>query len=369
MKNAKIALIVVLFGFAGLVQAKPFFQQKDIFISGFDNVNTYRIPAVIVTQKGTILAFCEARKQSSRDQSPTDLVLKRSFDNGVTWQPRQIVVHGKGDEAIMNPCPVIDGSDGTIFLLCNYFPDDKSQFKAGAVRQLVLKSTDDGEKWSQPVDITEQVSDPKTWSSLCSGPGVGIQTTSGRLVIPCFHHEQGSIFRFISNVIYSDDHGLTWKNGKNVSGSGSECQVVELVDGSLMLNIRSKLYREVSLSTDGGLTWSDKRQARTLIEPTCQGSILRYTKRSDGFAKNRILFSNPAHQKRRVNMTVRFSCDEGKTWSVSKLIYPEQSAYSCLTVLSDGTIGLLYEADSYRKITFARFSLEWLTDGKDKLNK
>ena len=372
MKNSKITAIVVLSGLAGVVQAEPFFQQKDIFIGGLDNVNTYRIPAVIVTQKGTILAFCEARKQSSSDQSPTDLVLKRSFDNGVTWQPTRVVVPGKGDEAIMNPCPVIDGSDGTIFLLCNYFPDNKSQFKAGAVRQLVLKSTDDGEKWSEPFDITEQVSDPKTWSSLCSGPGVGIQTTSARLVIPCFHHEEGSNLRYVSNVIYSDNHGLTFKSGKNVPGSGSECQVVELVDGALMLNIRSRSYREVSLSTDGGLIWSDKTQDCTLIEPTCQGSILRYTKQSDGFTKNRILFSNPAHKKLRVNMTVRLSYDEGKTWPVSKLICAEQSAYSCLTVLSDGTIGLLYEAGKYRyseKITFARFSLEWLSDGKDKLNK
>ena len=359
---------------AGTLRKEPFIEQKDIFVSGLDNVNIYRIPALITTQKGTLLAFCEAREGD--DQTPTDLVLKRSLDGGKTWQPMQTVLHGKksGAEAMMNPCPVIDQSDGTIVLLCNSYPGIEVagqydiQYIPGVVRQLVLRSTDDGATWSPPVDITEQVSDPETWSNLCTGPGVGIQTAGGRLIGPWFYHPDEENH---SGAIYSDDHGLTWQSGAYVPGSGSECQVVELVDGSLMLNIRSEGFREVSVSPDGGETWSAKRQDRTLIEPTCQASIQQYTTRRDGFDKDRLLFCNPADGSRRVNITVRLSYDEGKTWPVSRLVREEPCAgYSCLTVLADGSIGLLYESGTHSgdTICFARFSLEWLTDGADSLS-
>jgi sialidase-1 len=351
-----------------------FLEQKDLFISGLDDVNVYRIPALITTQKGTLLAFCEARE--GNDQSPTDLVMKRSFDNGRTWTPMQVVDHGKkpGAVAMMNPTPVIDQSDGTIIMLYNSFPGLEvaeqytTQYIPGVVRQLVTKSTDDGATWSEPEDVTEQVSDP-TWSCLCVGPGVGIQTSSGRLVIPWFHSRKADVT--IAGAIYSDDHGKTWQCGDTVEEPGSECQVVELVDGSLMLNIRAEDYREISLSSDGGETWSEKSQDKTLIEPTCQASILRYSRQDDGFSKNRILFCNPAHESKRENMSVRLSYDEGKTWPIAKQIRAEWSAgYSCLTVLADGTIGLLYESGTHTTdtICFSRFSLEWLTDGEDTLS-
>jgi sialidase-1 len=360
---------------ASMVPAEPFLEQKDVFINGLDSVNWYRIPALITTQSGTVLAFCEAR--DGDDQTPTDLVMKRSYDNGKTWTPMQTVLVGKqpGTHAMMNPCPVVDRSDGTILLLCNAFPvlevegQYDQQFIPGAVRQLVLKSTDDGANWSEPVDITEQVSDPKTWSYLHIGPGICIQTSSGRLIGPWIHCRGDEN---LSGVIYSDDHGLTWQSGGYAPGPGSECQVVELVDGSLMLNIRSESYRDVSLSSDGGESWSDKTQDRTLVDPTCQGSILRHTKRSDGFDKDRLLFCNPADESRRANITVRLSYDEGKTWSISKTLREEPCAgYSCMTVLADGSIGLLYESGTYSSdtICFARFSLEWLTDGEDSLRR
>ena len=215
--------------------------KTDIFISGQDNYNIYRIPGLIVTRKGTVLAFSEGREGG--DQTPTDMVLKRSFDNGATWGSLQVAVAHKGIDAIMNPCPVIDQSDGTIFLLCNLFPDEmKSEHVPGAVRQLVVKSTDDGATWSEPVDITDQVTDPETWAAIYSGPGVAIQTTDGRLVIPSSHHEGGDNSNYINNVFFSNDHGLTWSMGQNVAGFADEAQVVELVDGSLMLNVRSSKH-------------------------------------------------------------------------------------------------------------------------------
>ncbi|MFQ5811130.1 MAG: exo-alpha-sialidase, partial [Armatimonadota bacterium] len=144
---------------------------------------------------------------------------------------------------------------------------------------------------------------------------------------------------------------------------------VELADGTLMLNMRSyrgKHRRAVATSTDGGETWSDIRDDSALIEPVCQGTFLRYTLASE-HDKNRLLFCNPAHEKSRVNGTVRLSYDEGATWPVAKTLVPDSFAYSCLTVLKDLSIGCLYETDDYGKIRFARFSLEWLTDGADRI--
>jgi len=180
-----------------------------------------------------------------------------------------------------------------------------------------------------------------------------------------------------SHIIYSDDHGKSWQLGGSVSGGCNECQVVELADGRLMLNMRMQENgqgkRGVATSRDGGVTWSELKLDPVLIEPVCQASLLRYTLASTG-GKNRLLFSNPASapapgQSRgdRVKMTVRLSHDEGRTWPVSKCLHDGPSAYSCLAALPDGDIGCLYEGGKtrYGEIVFARFSLEWLTDGQD----
>lgn len=379
IRSEAVALLATAILGGGTASAEPTIFQTDVFVAGESSVHTYRIPAVVTSVKGTLLAFAEARKQSSGDQTPTDLVLKRSLDNGKNWQPMQVVVKGKDREAIMNPTPVIDRTNGAILLLCNLFPDIFTQYKPGAGRQLVLRSTDDGITWSSPLDITEQISDPKYWASLCVGPGVGIQISGGRLVVPSWHFEAGLDGTFVDNLIYSDDGGQTWGKTPLVPGFGDESQVVELSDGSLMLNIRATggggcethHRRKVAISSDGGRSWSKVYLDEALITPCCQGSILRYTRRSDGYTKNRLLFSNPAHTSQRLNMTVRLSYDEGRSWPLARTIHAGPSAYSCLTVLDDDTLGVIYETGKslYGKIRFARFNLEWLSHGKDRLAK
>ena len=352
--------------------------QNDVFVSGRDGYHTYRIPALITTKAGTLLAFCEGRKNSKADSGNIDLLLKRSTDGGQTWS-RQQMIWDDAENTCGNPCPVVDAETGTIWLTMthNLGSDTESAIQAKTARATrtvwLCRSTNDGVNWSPPVEITSAVKDP-SWGWYATGPGIGIQIShgkfAGRLVIPCDHTWDGETRG--SHVIYSDDHGNTWKVGGVVRPKMNECQVVELADGhgTLLLDMRSYLgekRRAQSVSRDGGLTWSEPRSHPELIEPVCQASILRYTWLGQG--KSRILFSNPASDKRR-NLTVRLSYDEGKSWPAAKPLHTGPAAYSCLATLKNGNILCLYEHGAetpYEKITCAIFSLDWLTSGNDHM--
>jgi sialidase-1 len=338
-----------------------------VFTSGAGDYHTYRIPAVIVTKKGTVLAFCEGRKEGRGDAGNIDLVLRRSFDGGETWSPLQVVADD-GPNTMGNPCPVVDRDTGTIWLPItrNLGQDTEAQIVSGTshgTREVwILNSTDDGATWSKPVEITHSTKLPE-WTWYATGPGVGIQLASGRLIIPCDTKTKNRQ-QWLSHVIYSDDHGGTWKLGGAIHEKVNECQVVERPDGTLLMNMRSyhgKNRRAISTSQDAGLTWSPSTLDEALVEPVCQASLLR-----DPRDPNRLFFSNPASTQRE-RMTVRLSQDSGRSWLISKVLHTGPAAYSCLTVLPDGTIGCLYERgekSAYEKITFARFSLDWLTDDK-----
>ncbi len=356
-------------------RAKRLPQKTDLFTSGADGCHTYRIPSIIVARKGTLLAFCEGRRKSRSDSGDIDLVLKRSTDGGVTWGKMQIV-WDDGDNTCGNPCPVIDEATGAIWLLLtwNLGADRESAIVGGKSkdtrRVFVTRSSDDGLTWAGPTDITKTAKKPE-WTWYATGPGVGIQLRhgphKGRLLIPCDHKVKADTQRYHSHVIYSDDGGATWQLG-GVTGDGSnECQVIERADGSLLLNMRrarnrTEPYRIVATSSDGGKTWGNSSLDKTLIAPRCQGCIVRYTP-SDARGPSISLFSNPASKSGRVNMTVRASFDDGRTWAASKTLHAGPSAYSCLTVLPDGDVACLYEGGAespYETIVFARFPLTWL---------
>lgn len=340
-------------------------QQTDLFVSGRDGYTAYRIPALVVSNKGTMLAICEARKNSFSDKGDIDLAIKRSFDNGQTWTAMKIIADD-GDNTVGNPCPVVDRQTGTIWL----------PFCRNNERVFVTKSTDDGATWSAPEEITESVSRPE-WTWYATGPGHGIQLKSGRLLVPCDHKINNATKEnpqwYFSHVIYSDDHGKSWKLGGTLDGKTNECQAVETEDGSVYLNIRSyegDNRRAYAWSADGGLTWSEVKLEESMIAPKCQASITRFTDKKH-HGKNRVLFSSPAGTERE-NMTIRLSYDECRTWPVSRTLYPGPTAYSELAITPDMTICCFYERgvkDKYEKITFARFNLEWLTQGNDSLVK
>ncbi len=361
---------------ASIAQAgEPDFQvtRTNVFVSGQDGHHTYRIPSLLVTPRGTLLAFAEGRKQSSGDAGDIDLLLKRSPDLGQTWGAAR-TVWDDGPNTCGNPCPVVDRETGTLWLLLTWNRGDDAEHQIIAResrdtrRVFVTRSTDDGVTWSAPREITGSVK-PTNWTWYATGPGAGIQLERGphrgRLVIPCDHIEAGT-GHYYSHVIYSDDHGATWQlGGSTPQHQVNECEVVELTGDRLLLNMRNydraRRTRQQAVSTDGGLTWEQQRHVPELVEPICQASLRRLSWPTDR-QRSVILFANPASAKRE-DLTVRASFDEGDTWPVARLLDSRPSAYSCLAALPNGEVGILYEAGEkhpYENLVFARFHPGWL---------
>ncbi len=347
--------------------------RAPVFVSGRDGYHTFRIPAVVRSSRGVLLVFCEGRKDGSSDTGDIDVVLRRSLDEGKTWGALQVVADD-GAHTIGNPCPVVDGATGTVWLLLtrNHGKDHQRQIEAGTSREprtvWACHSTDDGKTWSRPADVS-RTTRRADWGWYGTGPCNGIQLRDGRLVVPCHHTPRQSHVQH-SHVIYSDDGGKSWKLGGVAGPNTGESTVAELADSSLLMSIRSHPRltgrRATTVSKDGGLTWSELALDKTLIDPGCQGSILHLTARPA--ARNRLLFSNPASTKRE-RLTVRLSDDGGRTWPVGKVLHPGPAGYSCLVALGDQRIGCLYERGDqrpYGTVAFACFGLEWLTGGKDR---
>ncbi len=336
-----------------------------LFKSGTEGYQCFRIPAIVTTSKGTILAFAEGRKKGCSDTGDIDLVMKRSEDNGKTWS-NLLVIRDDGENVCGNPAPVVDESTGTIHLLStwNLGEDPEKKIIEGnskdTRRVFVMESGDDGKSWSSPLEITSSVKQDH-WTWYATGPCHGIQLKEGphrdRLIIPCDHIEAVSK-EYYSHTIYSDDGGGTWElGGTTPQDQVNECTVAELPDGKVMLNMRnydrSQKSRKVAFSDDGGLTWSDIVADNTLIEPICQASLLSIF--SAEKENHTLLFLNPAHEEKRENMTLRISRDEGVTWPGSVVLHRGPSAYSDLTRLSNGNLGCFYEAgdsNPYQGIVF-----------------
>jgi sialidase-1 len=381
-----LALLFALSAFR-LHAASPDFT--DVFVPKTDGFQSIRIPSVVVSKKGVVLAFAEGRAADA-DQAKNKLVLKRSTDNGKSWS-KIVVIAEDGDKSLNNPCAVVERG-GRVLLVYQSYPagiaERGGKLQTGLkeeriVRNWLIASDDDGVTWSKPRDITKETKRPEKATTLASGPGIGIQLRhgkhAGRLVIP---FNEGPFGLWNIYAIYSDDKGETWKMGDIAPGglidspkggkisTVNEAQLVELTDGSIRFNVRrwaGKPVRKTCVSRDGGQTWSKVEDATALRDPGCMASVFRYSDAADG-GKNIILFSAPQSNKRE-NGTIFLSPDDGKTWPVRHVLYKEGFAYSCLTALPEGTIGCLFEADGTRRIVFARFALSWLIESKDRSEK
>lgn len=340
--------------------------NQDLFNSSMaEGVSCYRIPAIVTAPNGDILAAIDERVPSCGDlkwSKDINVVIRRSSDNGKTWTPIETVVNLPLGQSASDPSMIVDGITKEIFMFYNYMDLDKER---DVYYFQVVKSSDNGKTWTQPQDITDQIA-KAGWKSdfkfITSGRG--IQTRSGKLLHTMVNLSNGL------HLFGSDDHGKSWYLIDTPILPANESKVVELADGRWMINSRVNKsgMRYVHISSDEGKSWTTSPEPQ-LIDPGCNGSIIRYTSIEDGFKKNRLLFSNAKMEKGRENMTVRISYDEGETWSDGKTIYTGGSAYSSLTVLENGDIGLFFEKDGYKENPFVSFSLKWMTDGEDKWKK
>jgi sialidase-1 len=353
----------------GWVQSTP-------FVSDTEGYRTFRIPAITVNGAGQLLAICEGRKRGSSDAGDIDTVFKLSENGGRTWG-KLGVIWDDSTNTCGNPCVVRDAETGFIWLLntWNRGEDHEQQIinqtSKDTRRVFVSRSSNDGRTWSSAREITADVK-RTNWTWYATGPGAGIQLQrgphQGRLVVPCDHIEAGTK-RYYSHVIYSDDHGQAWKlGGTTPRDQVNECEVVELADGALRLNMRSydsaRKARQSAISRDGGSTWEEQQIVPELLDPICQASIRRLAWPQAG-KPGVILFANAASE-RRERMTVRASFDDGRTWSVSRRLSAQPAAYSCLVAMPNGSIGLLYESGPqhpYQAIVFSSFTLDWLKAG------
>ncbi|MEU1044102.1 exo-alpha-sialidase [Streptomyces sp. NPDC005897] len=334
----------------------------------------YRIPALTRTTEGTLLAAYDARPTLGDLPGNIGVVLRRSTDGGATWQAQQVVRKDAAPKGYGDPSLLVDRETGRVFV-----------FYAASVNQGFFGSTtgndesdpdvlqadysysdDDGLTWKHE-RITADIKDP-AWAGMFAASGEGIQlrhgTHKGRLIQQYAIRKDGANYAVSA---YSDDHGATWRMGTPVGPGGDENKTVELSDGRVMLNNRSRPYRTVAYSTDGGVTYSPFQQDTELPDPANNGSITRFAPNVDASHPRAswLMFSNTATTDSRSNLTVRLSCDNGQTWPVRKTVESGAAAYSTLTPLSDGTgpnpgMGLLWERGNVDHITYSSFDLTWL---------
>ncbi|TWT84623.1 Sialidase precursor [Planctomycetes bacterium CA13] len=339
---------------------KPISSQS-LFVSGTQDTHTFRIPAIVTATNGDLIAACDARRTGSGDLIPQrtiDIVFRRSSDNGKTWTPMEILDQSD-DGGCSDPSLLVDKITGDLFCFYNFMVEDKSNKE---FRFYVQKSSDHGKNWGKPEDFTSQVAGPELKNAFkFITSGRGIQTRDGTLV-----HNYVRVGKGIT-LFASRDHGRTWRTLSDVT-PGDESKVVQLSDGALMVNSRiAPGKRFVHRSADSGKSWESAADFG-LPDPRCNASIIQYTARRDGYSKDRLLFCNAASNQQRQNLSVRISYNDGANWSAGKVIDRGPSGYSEITILNDGSFGVLYES-GLKEIRFVRFSLAALTNGTDQLNR
>ncbi|MFT5166882.1 MAG: hypothetical protein ACI8P3_002114 [Saprospiraceae bacterium] len=343
-------------------------EHKLLFSGGDYGAVNWRIPAVVTAADGSIIVAADARVDVAGDlPNNIDIVIRRSTDMGESWSDALTIVNF-GQSGASDPALVLDRNTGD--LLC-MFASHTGLFQStpsNPIRFQVCRSQDNGITWSAPQEFTNQIY-ASAWNAAWLASGSAHQMRNGRIIGAVGVREIG--LNGISNfMIFSDDGGQSWDfNPARATLNGNEAKMMELDNGNLMMNIRNQTpdSRQIVISDDGGDNWGTPYFQSELIDPYVNGDLIRYTSVLDGFDKSRLLFSIAAHPTSRQNLTVFLSDDEGETWPVSKVIHPDASGYSSITILADGTIGCFYENGEYEnyQLYFARFSLDWLSDGND----
>lgn len=375
-------------------ERKPFYNETIVFEPMTDGMgyHNYRIPSIISTRNGVVLAVAEGRVGKNSDHAENDLVLRRSTNGGRSWEPPRVIA-ADGDRCCMNPV-LVQANNGDVLLVYIKFPADchTRELESGKIRMCepgykgkkvervyLIRSYDDGITWTKPEDITRVAKFSENTVAAISGPGTGIilqkGAYKGRVIIPMSDLTVKNGERVYNEyVLFSDDNGKNWKVGEiapnNENTYGNELQMVELEDGSVMMNCRvspRNSMRKVAISNDGGQTWSNLRNEPRLKDSGCMASILRY-RFKEGNKPGILIYSGSTERTKnhhRGKGTFYLSYDDGRNWPVSRLFHPESFDYSCLTILPDGSIGLLgeFDFDGQRvQIRLAKFNLNHITN-------
>ena len=371
-------------------QGYSFFESATVFEPLTDGMgyHNYRIPSLLLSEKGTVLAVMEGREDMNSDHAKNDLVLKRSMDLGETWTSPSVIAEA-GDNVTMNPV-MVQATDGTILLVYIYFPEKRhSSNRAHGVTQVdpgiegstiekiyVIRSNDEGETWSHPEDITHVAKSSENTIVAISGPGVGVTLTRGkyvgRVIIPMSETTQVANGKSSFNyALYSDDNGKSWTHGESCPASiegasgGDEVQMIELEDGSVFTSIRSVGHKLVSQSKDGGHSWSQLQSHSDLPDTGCMSPLLRvnWKNLNTPGVLMQVLVTDRLKRNRRGNAVIALSLDDGQTWPTKKIFYDQEFDYSSLILFPDGKIGMLaeYDFDGERaKIKFVKFDSQWI---------
>lgn len=391
MKTIFLLFLLTALQLAG---AEPLLEKTVLFTERSDGFTLYRIPGIVVTAKGSVLAYCEARKFSDADRGEIEIHLRHSADGGRTFSVAKQVAHlgprlprnphmsskkeqkdmGGPDEQTVNNPVAIATRGGTVHLI----------YCVEYMRCFHLRSDDDGVTWSTPVEITvafDGFRKDLDWQAIATGPGHAIEMKNGRLCVPFWMatYEKKAPLRKAVGTIFSDDGGKTWQRGDIAVPDAGEPNIASLSDGGVIISARNsdeRSRRLITRSPDGATRWTKPAFADELLEPGCMAGIASHPG-SAAVPGAVLLFSNPhtterEHSSRR-DVSIKLSRDDGRTWPVSKTLQPGPSAYSDLAVLPDGTVLCFYESGTdkpaikskrdwaYANLTLARFNLEWVT--------
>lgn len=363
-------------------------ERKLLFAPGDEGSKYYRIPALATAADGSLIMVADKRWTQLNDlPSHIDIVAKRSEDKGKTWSATSIVAGADDDsKGYGDPLLIVDKKTGDILCIYAFGQGLWQSTASDPIRIGLSRSKDNGKTWSPTEDITSQIygaecKDPvrRNWHGAFAASGRGLQLKDGRLMFvlavrtPDTRPWVGNLSNY---VCYSDDGGKTWAVSENAATSaGDEAKLVELNNGNIMMSIRSSKNRTFSISTNRGVNWSKASKNTDLKEPACNGDILNYASILGLRNKSCILHSLPNDTIIRQNVSIAVSYDEGATWPIKKTICPGYSAYSTMTVLPDGTIGIVVEEGKWDKnlpgedgfsLYFMRFSLDWITNGTDR---
>ena len=336
---------------------------------GDDNIAAYRIPGLVTTRSGALAAVYDIRHASARDlQGDIEIGVSRSTDGGLHWEPMRIAMTmgesgglPRAENGVGDPCILLDETTGDLMIFAAWVHGKGGKtawWSAGAgfeptdtPQLLMVRSEDEGQSWSTPVNLTRQVKQSQ-WLFTFQAPGRGITMADGTLVVPFQHQEPDRTPE--AGIMYSSDHGRTWHVSTSAKTNTTESQVAETGPGRLLLSIRDNrgTGRAMYETLDLGKTWKPHVSDGRLPDPVCMASLLHVPAKDNSLGRDILLFANPADPKDRRNMTLRISYDGGVTWPGAVLLDEGEGwGYSCLTMIDPATVGILYES-SQAHITF-----------------